>query len=105
MNANDFAAAWRRERDELLLIFTDPASKSEAARLFGELQLNPDQRAKLITALGAALDDTLYTLLMGLDGAADIGGVQEQFHLTTSDGTLVYKSGELEVAAYEHFHA
>jgi len=104
MNANDFVAAWRRERDELLSIFTGPASQSETARLFGELQLSPDQQAKLVEALGSALTDTFYTLLMGIDGAANIGGVQEQFQLSTSDGTLVAKPGGLEVAAYEHFH-
>lgn len=105
MNADDFVAAWRRERDELLSIFTDPASQSETARLFAELKLNPDQQAKLVMALGAALTDTFYTLLMGIDGAASVGGIQEQFRLSTSDGTLVANPGELEVAAYEHFHA
>lgn len=105
MNVNDFVVAWCQERDKLLSIFTDASSQSETARLFGELQLNPEQQDKLVLALKSALTDTFYTLLIGLDGAANIGGIQEQFHLSTSDGNLIAKPGELEVAAYKSFYA
>lgn len=105
MNANDFVAAWCQERDKLLSIFTDATSQSETARLFSELQLNPEQQAKLVLALKSALTDSFYTLLIGLDGGANIGAIQEQFSLFTSDGNLIAKPGELEVAAYESFYA
>jgi len=105
MDANDFVAAWRREREELLATFLNPASQSATARLFAELNLSPDHQDKLVIALRSALTDTLYTMLMGIDGAANVGGIQEQFLLSTSNGVLVAKPGELEAAAYRCFHA
>ena len=103
MNANDFVSAWRSEKDALLAVFTDPASGSATARLFSELQLNSTQQNSLAAALNAALTDTFYTLLLGLDGAAQIGGVQQQFHISNPDGTLVAKPGEIEASAWEQF--
>src|ERR1700760_4560649 len=105
MNANDFVSAWRSEKEALLALFTDPASESVTANLFRELQLNQTQQVALVVALGSALTDTFYTLLLGMDGAANIGGVQEQFRISTADGALVAAPGEIEAAAYEHFHA
>jgi hypothetical protein len=105
MNAEEFVASWRREKDNLLAQFTDPASESAAARLLHRLPLNQDQRQLLAQGLDAVLTDTFYTLLMGLDGAASIGGVQESFQLVTGSGSAVAAPGELEASAWKHFHA
>ncbi len=47
------------------------------------------------------LTDSLYTVLLGLDGAASIGGRQEMFDLRAEDGTRLSGSGILEALAYE----
>jgi hypothetical protein len=59
----------------------------------------------LWAALDTALIDVLYTLLLGLDGSAQIGGVQEVFQIRDEAGNLISNCGEIEAAAYEQFHA
>ena len=56
-------------------------------------------------ALDAALTDILYTLLLGLDGSAQLGGVQETFRIYDEAGSLISDCGDLEAAAYEQFHS
>ncbi|KWT68142.1 hypothetical protein APV28_3336 [Comamonas testosteroni] len=46
----------------------------------------------------------MYTLLLGLDGAASIGGEQQTYTLHDEDGNLISDGGELEAAAWEAFH-
>jgi hypothetical protein len=68
------------------------------------MQLAPAQRAVLREVLDGVLTDTLYTVLLGLDGAASLGGEQRAYVLTDEDGTLLTRDGAIEAAAYECFH-
>jgi hypothetical protein len=54
--------------------------------------------------LDAALTDTMYSLLLGLDGAASIGGDQQAYKIQDEDGNLLSTCGELEAAAHKVFH-
>jgi hypothetical protein len=104
MNAEQFVAGWRREKEALLKQFTDHASGSEVVRLMSQAKLSALQSELVAKALDAALTDAFYTLLLGLDGAASIGGVQTSHQLCDDKGVAVAKPGELEAAAWEHFH-
>jgi len=50
------------------------------------------------------LTDALYTVLLGLDGAASIGSVQNNYVIKDEEGNLLTGNGELETYAWEEFH-
>jgi hypothetical protein len=104
MNAQKFAESWRSLKTELLHSFTDTQSGTEVAALVQAMQLTPAQQLQLHAVLDAALRDTLYTLLLGLDGAASIGSDQQSYTLHDENGHLVAEPGELEAAAWDVFH-
>ena len=104
MNAEDFVACWRREKDELLRGFMGEQSTSAVAKLVGEMSLTPQQRTKLIAVLDGALTDTMYTLLLGLDGEASIGDVQHTYRIQGEDGTVISECGQIEAEAWRQFH-
>ncbi|CUR47581.1 hypothetical protein BN2364_3140 [Alloalcanivorax xenomutans] len=54
--------------------------------------------------MDVALTDVFYTLLLGLDGSAGIGGIQEAYTIRDEQGNTLSGNGELEAAAYEQFH-
>jgi hypothetical protein len=49
------------------------------------------------------LTDTFYTLLLGLDGSASIGGIQQTYKIYGEDGKLISDCGEIEAEAAEAF--
>lgn len=79
---------------------------AEPATYVGELlraaRLGEDQREKVIAALDQALTDAFYTILLGLDGSAAIGGVQQTYRIEDETGaTISAGDGELEALAFE----
>ncbi len=52
-----------------------------------------------------ALTDTFYTILLGLDGSASLGGIQQSYHIRDERGDVVCTGdGAIEGLAYTHFH-
>ncbi len=52
--------------------------------------------------MDGTLTDIVCTILLGLDGCASIGGIQELYDLKDENGNQL--SGEIERYAYEYFH-
>ena len=50
--------------------------------------------------LNLVLTDTFYTLLLGLDGASSIGGVQHSYRVLDKDGVLICGDSRVETEAY-----
>jgi hypothetical protein len=103
MDAFQLVSLWKTEKDSYLSSLRQ--SDGLAARQIQEIGLSFEQHEKLWGALDTALTDVLYTLLLGLDGSAQIGGVQETFQIRDEAGNLISNCGEIEAAAYEQFHA
>jgi len=101
MDAREFASRWKREKDSYLELVQ--AGEVRAGQQFLDLRLSEEQQSQLWSALDTALTDVFYTLLLGLDGCAQIGGVQETFRIYNEAGSLVSECGDLEAAAYEQF--
>ena len=104
MNAHDFVTAWRQEKDSLLVAFTGSDSTSLVAEQIRALHLSDVQIQQLTTVIDELLTDAFYTLLLGLDGSASIGGVQQTYRIFGEDGKLISTAGEIEAEAYEAFH-
>jgi len=100
----EFAQLWRDQRDILLEMFMDAHSGSLVATQIRNLGLSPSQVIGMRQVLYDALTDTMYTLLLGLDGCACIGDRQEIYKVFSHSGDQLSGDGELEAAAYEVFH-
>ena len=103
MTPTDFANAIAREKAIHIATHFAADSTTEVASLIEDMGLSATQRQQLQVALDAALRDFAYALLLGLDGAAQIGGAQCEFRLTDDAGNDV-AGGDLEAAAWHALH-
>lgn len=69
-----------------------------------ELNLNDIETEKFKKIISYLLDDTFYTILLGLDGSSSIGDSQELFKIYDEEDNLISEGGDLEGYAYEYFH-
>ena len=104
MTPIDFARLWHSEKSQLIEHFLDAGSGGAVATAINALDLSPPQASGLHRVLDLALTDTMYTLLLGIDGSAAIGGRQETYRLFAEGGAQLSGTGELEGAAWEVFH-
>jgi hypothetical protein len=76
---------------------------SQASALLQKMKLSGEQQAFLAELLDTALTDVLYTVLLGLDGAAQIGVKQVSYTVLDEYGNRICSDGEVEALAYEMF--
>ena len=103
MKAQEFVAAWKREKEDLVARFTDPAGSTLVAERIRSLDLSVAQREQVPAIIDAILTDVFYTLLLGLDGSASIGGIQQAYKVYGEDGELISDCGDIEAEAAEAF--
>ncbi|WP_025128287.1 hypothetical protein [Pseudomonas sp. PH1b] len=103
MNAKTLVTHWVAEKQHYLDQLQDTPG-SRAAGLLRDLALPAEQQAQVLALLDCALTDQLYTLLLGLDGAASVGGLQHDFALYNEAGQALTGNGELEAEAYAQLH-
>jgi hypothetical protein len=104
MTPEEFVQGFRREKDWLLDVYSDPTSEASVSRLVQGCSsaLEPTAIRELLNAI---LTDVFYTVLLGLDGAASIGGVQQPYRILDEEGHEVSSGdGSVEEFAYEYFH-
>lgn len=102
MTTKEFVEAFHREKQDLLNTYLSNDSETEVGQLIKSLNLNSNQIEIMKNILSTSLTDTFYSILLGLDGCASIGGVQELYDLKDENGNQL--SGEIEGYAYEYFH-
>ena len=103
MSAKQFVANWNSEKKSLLQQFF--GGNTLASKQIAAMELSPVQTAQLQQVLDTVLTDTMYTLLLGLDGAASIGVHQQAYQIRDEAGNLVSNCGELEAEAFNQLHA
>ena len=102
MDAKQFVANWRAEKERYLQHVMEPGTFP--AKQIASMQLSEFQTHQLGKLLDIVLTDVMYTLLLGLDGCASIGGDQQIYKILDEDGNVVSSCGDIEVEAYEQFH-
>ncbi len=102
MTADEFARSCAQEKSDLLAMYLNPRPTTAVGTAIASLKLDNEQSEILKNILDTALTDAFYTMLLALDGEASLGGRQESYLLTDSNGNTI--SGELEAAAWQHFH-
>ena len=97
--AEEFVRRWLNFKKSYLSELKNRRSVSATAQKINMLELTDKQRRLFDSALESALDDIMYSLLLGLDGEAEIGGIQESFTILNENGETVSPCGELSDAA------
>lgn len=77
MDGKEFVANWSALKAELLAAFMAPDAASAVAAQIQEMGLSAEQTVQLRNVLNTVVRDTMYTLLLGLDGEASIGNIQQ----------------------------
>lgn len=101
MDAPTFVSNCLALRRELLDAWTDPQGTSDIATRIRALALSEQQSAALRAIIDAALRDSMYTLLLALDGAASLGPDQQRFSILDEEGERIEN---LEAEAWRQFH-
>ena len=105
MTPEEFVQCFYREKDDLLRTYLDSSSGSVVATRVAKLARSPEQLSVIREILDTALTDTFYTILLGLDGCASLGGVQQSYHIRDESGDVVCTGdGTIEGLAYASFH-
>ena len=102
MNTEEFVKAFYIEKQTFLKEYLSKNPQSEVGQLIQSLNLTEQQTEIMKKILDTTLTDIFYTILLGLDGCASIGGIQESYDLKDENGNQL--SGEIEGYAYEYFH-
>ena len=105
MTPEEFVQCFRREKDDLIATYFDSSSGSSVAAQLAGLDCSPEQISAIRGILDTVLTDTLYAVLLGLDGCASLGGVQQSYHIRDESGAVVCSGdGTVEGLAYSAFH-
>jgi hypothetical protein len=105
MTSEQFVAFFYREKQSLLNSYIgDTPDTLYATNLIEQLKLDENGKNILAKILDTTLTDAFYTILLGLDGAANIGGAQHLYKLYDEDNNELTGSGNIEGYAWEYFH-
>lgn len=102
MTADEFAKAFYLERKSSLETYFSNQD-TEVSNLIKSMELDMKNHERLRQIIAGVLRDNMYSILLALDGSAQIGGHQELFKLTDEQGNEL-TGGELEASAWEYFH-
>ncbi|MBX2827449.1 MAG: hypothetical protein KTR22_04770 [Flavobacteriaceae bacterium] len=102
MHTDQFVKAFYAEKQSFLELYISENTDTEVGQLIKSLGLSNLQQEVMKKILDRSFTDIFYTILLGLDGSASIGGVQEMYDIKDEKGNQI--SGEIEGYAYEYFH-
>jgi hypothetical protein len=104
MTPKEFVELFYNHKTDYLQACLDENSGILAAEKIKALNLNDGQKQIMGEAVDAILTDVYYSILLGIDGCANIGGLQVDYKIYDEDGNLITTGGDLEEYAYEYFH-
>lgn len=102
MTSKQFAEGFYLEKQQLMNLYFNSAEQTAASELIKSLDLDPESKQVLKKIVDGVLTDALYTILLGLDGEAQIGNRQEAYSLQDEEGNEL-AGGEIEEHAWEYF--
>ena len=105
MTAEEFVRNFYLEKQNIINLSFDTQSEHRTlvSTKIEDLKLDDNETEKLKKIISYLLDDTFYTILLGLDGSANIGNSQESFKIFDEENNLISECGDLEGHACEYF--
>jgi len=100
MTPNKFVENIKSEIDFIVKQYSKGTQgQTELGTRLDSLELNNDQRQEVLALLKLAAQESVYTVICGLDGGASLGEDQETFQIYDESENNI--SGELGVLFYE----
>ncbi len=103
MTAEEFVKACHYEKIDALKDYFEADSESAVGKIIQKLIQSGVRRDDLYRLVDTVLNDTYYTILLGLDGAGSLGNTQVTYSIRDEEGNLLNECGEIEASAYEYF--
>ncbi|WP_415894371.1 hypothetical protein ACMXYN_08415 [Neptuniibacter sp. PT8_73] len=102
MTPDEFVNEFKELRDSIQKEYFSSNCEISRLKKLEDSGLNSEQIALVKSIVGDALTDSLYTVLLGLEGCASISKYQETYKLFNESGEEL--TGEIESVAWEQFH-
>ena len=102
MKTKEFVKLWRINAERMYVGYTNNDG-SQVSALLNKLELDDEKLVIAKELIETLLIDTHYTFLLGLDGCANIGGIQQNYKVFDENDKLLFEPGDLEAEAYEQF--
>jgi DNA topoisomerase VI subunit A len=103
MTPEEFVREFYLERKSHINLYFERENQTDVSSLIQSLNLNSEQEKVFKKILNASFRDLIYTILLGLDGAASIGTKQQLYRIHDEDGNEL-TGGDIETYAWEYFH-
>lgn len=103
MTAEDFVLSFILEKKSFLDECFDSDSTTQTAEILRSLDIDVGQLSIVREMMDVCLHDILYTILLGIDGAASIGNTQHLYKLFDEEGNEL-TGGDIEAYAWQYFH-
>ena len=103
MNGEEFVKLCYQEKENILNEYFSENSSTAVAKKVKDLMRAGVDKDDLYKLIDSVMTDTYYTLLLGLDGAASLGGKQVSYKIYDEKETLLNKCGEIEEHAFTYF--
>jgi uncharacterized protein YihD (DUF1040 family) len=105
MTPKEFVELFHNEKTDYLNQCFEENADLYVSQKIKSLNLSEVQKETLKEIVDVILIDTYYTILLGLDGCANIGGLQTDYKIYDEDGNLLTDCGEIEAEAWEYFQS
>ena len=103
MTGEEFVKHCFDEKEYLLGQYFGEKPETAAGEMLRKLIRSGADREQLRKLVETVLTESFYTMPLGLDGVASLGGEQVAYKLYDEDGVLLNECGELEENAYALF--
>lgn len=103
MTPKEFVELFYNDKTEYLQTCLDGNSGISVSDKIKSLNLNAEQKEIMAKIVDGILTDVYYSILLGLDGCASIGGYQYDYKLYDEEGNLITDGGVIEGDAWELF--
>ena len=103
MDSHEFVTLCRVEKDRILRSYFDENDDSHVGSLIRNLNLDAPQQDQLKEIVSGVLSESIFTLLVALDGNGTLGGVQQRYVICDESGATFGGDGELSAMAYDTF--
>ena len=103
MTGEEFVKLCYEEKEAILHEYFNRESNTEVTDIIRRMILSGVSENDLYELINQVMTESFYTLLLGLDGAASIGGKQLTYQLYDENHVLLNECGEIEESAYSYF--
>jgi len=103
MTPKEFVELFYNDKTDYLNDCLNENSGLDVSNKIKSLNLNEEQKKIMKEVVDGILTDVYYSILLGLDGSANIGGSQVDYKIYDENGNLITDGGEIEGYAWEYF--